>query len=105
MKNNPGGEEIAIVQELLQKDLEFKPVPSHSFEDLKNSLLNYIQHLLNNDLERLVQGLYRIDVSEEKVKEALNNQFPDLIAEQLTTLIIERQQAKAITRKRYRHKN
>lgn len=95
-------EEIGIVSDLLKKDLELQPVPSPSWEELKAELKKYINYLLNKDFERLLQGLYRIDVNERRVKEILNVESPETIAEKLTELILERQRQKAITRMQYR---
>jgi hypothetical protein len=68
--------------------------------DFKKSLTRLIGHLLNNDFERLINGLYRIDVSEEKVKWALAS--GDDVAEQIALLIIDREMEKVITREKYR---
>jgi hypothetical protein len=72
---------------------------SLSFDDrlsIKKELSTYLNHLLLNDFSALVQILYQVDVSEEKLKLVLkeNTQADagDLIAE----LIIERQSQKRI---------
>lgn len=95
-------EEIEIVEYLLNKDLELQPLSSPSWEDLNAELKKFINHLLNNDLERLLQGLYRIDVNEKRVKEILNVEPPETIADKLTDLILIRQREKALTRMQYR---
>lgn len=95
-------EEIGIVSELLKKDLELQPVSSPTWEELKAELKKYINYLLNKDFERLLQGLYRIDVNEGRVKEILNVESPETIADKLTDLILDRQRQKAISRMQYR---
>lgn len=72
-------------------------------EVLKNKLAQVIVDLLLHDMERLLGILYRIDVKEEKVKEAFAQHDPRLIAPRLADLIIGRELQKAVTRSR--HKN
>ena len=68
------------------------------FHELRKVLIRRIEELIEKDVEKLKWILYRIDVSEKKVHEALatNAQlhYPDLLAD----LIIERQIEKARTR-------
>lgn len=68
------------------------------FHELRKILIRRIEELIEKDVEKLKWILYRIDVSEKKVHEALatNAQlhYPDLLAD----LIIERQIEKARTR-------
>lgn len=68
-------------------------------DELKGSLAAAVNHLLLNDFPALVQLLYRIDVSEEKLKQTLKaNAGIDaglLIAE----MIIDREKQKAAWRK------
>ncbi len=71
-----------------------------SVEDLQEILAKLIRHLLDNDLERLLNGLYRIDVSEEKVKAAMATQGD--VADKIALLIIEREMKKVVTREKYR---
>ena len=101
-KPSQAQDEIAIVRHLLRKDLELESHTPPSWDELSADLEKYINHLLNNDFERLLQGLYRIDVNEESVKKILNVESPEQIAERLTELILERQRQKAITRMQYR---
>ena len=69
-------------------------------EDFQLILAKLIRHLLDNDFERLINGLYRIDVSEEKVKQALSASGD--IAEEIATLIIKREMQKVETRRKYK---
>ena len=71
-----------------------------SAQDFELILAKLIRHLLDSDFERLINGLYRIDVSEEKVKQALSASGD--IAEEIATLIIKREMQKVETRRKYR---
>ena len=65
-----------------------------SYEELHTRLSAYINELIRNDFEKLVTYLYRIDVSEAKLKTLLH-QFPDQDAGHIiASLIIERQEQK-----------
>jgi hypothetical protein len=77
-----------IDEALLQLQRELSVL---ELDDLKRSLAFYVNDLLLNDFPRLVQLLYRIDVSEKKVKEVLRA-APDQDAGLLIAdLIVQRQ--------------
>ena len=69
-------------------------------EDFQEILAKLVRHLLDNDFERLLNGLYRIDVSEEKVKTAMASDGD--LADKISLLIIEREMQKVETRREYR---
>ena len=69
-------------------------------EDFQQLLTEVIRHVLDNDFERLLNGLYRIDVDEEKVKRAMASE--EDVAGQIASLIIEREMQKVVTREKYR---
>ncbi len=69
---------------------------------IKSKLYPVVQELLLHDTARLYQVLYRIDVKEEKVKKAFDdNPLLEVVAERITNLIIERQMEKMQWRKKY----
>lgn len=65
---------------------------------IRNELSTYLNYLLLNDFAALVQILYRVDVSEQKLKEVLQQNKQADAGDLLTNLIIERQLQKAIYR-------
>jgi hypothetical protein len=71
------------------------------FQELRKVLVRRIEELIEKDVEKLKWILYRIDVSEKKVHDALatNAQlhYPDVLAD----LIIDRQIEKVQTRAKY----
>ena len=72
-----------------------------SYEELHARLSVYVNELIKKDFEKLVTYLYRIDVSEAKLKTLLQ-QFPDQDAGHIiASLIIERQEQKIKTRQQY----
>lgn len=77
---------------------EFIPNGS-SLAEFRLELIRIIAELLERDMTRLMNSLYRIDVAEEKVKLAFAGKLP--VAEALSDLIIERELQKIAFRKKY----
>ena len=69
--------------------------------ELMGQLSAYINHLINNDFEKLVALLYRIDVHEEKLKHFLIDHPNEDAGTIIATLIIERTQQKINFRKQF----
>ena len=65
-------------------------------------LSQYIQELIDTDFSKLVNTLYRIDVSETKIKKALQNCQPQESNKVIARLIIEREKQKIKTREEYK---
>jgi len=64
-------------------------------------LIERINHLLQHDFEKLVGILYRIDVSEKKLQQFLQQNTAHDTAPVIADLVIERQLQKIATRKRF----
>ncbi|HNR85373.1 MAG TPA: hypothetical protein PKN22_01960 [Taishania sp.] len=78
-------------------------ITSGNNEQLFEALSNYLNHLIEHDFNQLVAILYRVDVSEEKVRQTLANapkgsNSGKLIAQ----LILEREQQKMYWREKYK---
>lgn len=70
-------------------------------EAFKKQLAIYLNELLLNDFEKLIQLLYRVDVSEQKLKETLAvNQGKDA-GELIADLLIKRQEEKLAGRQAF----
>lgn len=63
-------------------------------EDLRSQLVFYINHLLLNDFNQLVQLLYRVDVDEEKLKTLLHENSGTDASVIIADLLISRQEEK-----------
>lgn len=77
-------------------------IKASNLDQLKEWLTSEIIKLLMDDMEKLLNILYRIDVNEKKVKEIFAQHNPKLIAPSLAELIIEREIGKAETRIKFR---
>lgn len=90
------------ILEMTNKDvglsLSLTTVPDYT--EFVKELARAIEFLIEKDFEKLMQILYRIDVSESKVKEAFG--LEQDVAQQIALLIIEREEQKVITRAKYK---
>jgi hypothetical protein len=91
--------------EKLHKDfaLEKETLPAVSnLEIIRKQLIEKVKELMSRDYERFLNSLYRIDVSEKKVREILHSKDRTTIPEQLADLIIERQMMRVRTQILYK---
>ncbi|GAA4842570.1 hypothetical protein [Algivirga pacifica] len=89
------------LQVLPEEPLGESSDPIDEYTLLKERLSQLIAYLLANDFNRLLNGLYRMDVSEAKFKQAMagpSEKVSDVIAD----LIIERELEKIAFRKKYK---
>lgn len=68
----------------------------------KTQLIDAINWLIINDFEKLVFILYRIDVSEAKIKTLLNKENTNFAAPVIADAIIERLEEKKVSRQKYK---
>lgn len=64
---------------------------SDSYQQLHKTLSQVINHLITNDFARFISVLYRLDISEKKVKELLSNEMNIPAGDTIAELIIQRQ--------------
>jgi len=83
------------IEQLL--NLEGQLTAIHTVQ-LKERLALYLNHLLLNDFNKLIQILYRVDVNERKLKELLQNNQQTDAALIIAELLLERQEEKRRTR-------
>lgn len=92
--------------DLIQKDLgiadelDFDP-GEDPFGQLHAFLTPRIQHLLDHDFGYLINAMYRIDISEEVLKEILEHSKPGQIASDIAERVIAREKMKMETRMMY----
>jgi hypothetical protein len=68
---------------------------------IKNELSAYLNYLLVNDFSALVQILYRVDVSEQKIKMVLKENKEADAGDLLSELLIQRQTEKGSLRQSF----
>lgn len=74
----------------------------HTEEELINVLSIYIQELINKDFDHLLWLLYKIDVNEKKVKQAIAESETDQAHITIAKMIIAREKSKIKTREKYK---
>lgn len=80
--------------------LSLSPSTISTQDEFVKELARAIQYLIDADFEKLMHILYRIDVSENKVKQVFG--LEQDVATQIALLIIEREKQKVITREFYK---
>ncbi len=102
-------EKYIILNELIQKDLQLDEEESLVSADdtidlntLQKKLSFLVAYLLERDMHRLLNAMYRLDVSEAKFHEAMQSNSKEEAAAQIADLIIEREMQKVKTRLYYK---
>ena len=81
----------------LEGNIDFEDNESTN-DRLKKMLIRRLDELLAHDFNALLNALYRMDVSEHKVKQVLTLSDQEDLSEDLAEMIIERVLQKAATR-------
>ena len=101
-------EEYVILGELISKDLQLEDdelIGGEDIPDINNfheKLSILIAYLMENDMHRLLNAMYRLDVSEAKFYVAMQSLSKEEVARQVADLIIEREMQKVKTRLHYK---
>ena len=88
---------------ILRQSLEIELPENISFDLLKERISSHINFLIQSDFQKLVSILYRVDVSESKLRQLLKEKQGFDAANIITDLIIERQLQKIRSRQEYRN--
>lgn len=86
----------------IKQSMEIDLPENISFDKLKETLSNHINHLIQTDFQKLVSILYRVDVSEAKLKYLLKENTDKDASPIIAELIIERQLQKIKSRQEHR---
>jgi len=99
-------DEINQFDQLIVKDfslLENETLPDFfGNHELREKLKTVIAYLLQNDFNRLINAMYRLDVKESLFHEAMKQDDPVMIVERLADIIFEREWQKVQTRLYYK---
>lgn len=95
----------ARLSELIIQDFNLEPeqdlLEVGHLDELREKLEKIVAYLLDNDFERLLNAMYRLDINEEKFKMALSGNGKNAISAEITDLIISREIQKLKTRIKY----
>jgi hypothetical protein len=95
-KKNPT--ESSNLIQALNESLEVSLPASLNRDELEAQLAEIINHLIIQDFSKLIQLLYRVDVSEQKLKDLLKQYSNTAAGSIIARLIIERQEKKIESR-------
>lgn len=96
-------ENTELIQQV-NKELAITLPEQNSMTELQSQLAIHINYLILHHFEQLVNLLYRIDVSEAKIKSLLQNHTKENAGNIIAALIIERQIQKIKTRRQFSKK-
>ena len=88
----------------INHSLEMEWQETISMEELKDLLAGYIHHLISNNFNKLISILYRIDISEVKLRQLLANDPVEDAGKTIAELIIQRQLEKMRYRENFQSK-
>ena len=89
---------------LINKQVQTEFGEEVSLHDLHKKLAIFINDLIENDFQRLIDVLYKVDVDENKLKQTLQKEATKNAADTIATLIIEREVQKLQSRKEFKEK-
>ena len=89
---------------IINKELAIELPEKISLDELKKDLSIFINQLIQRDFHSLVALLYRIDISEAKLKKLLD-EMDENAGDIIAVLIIERELEKLQSRREYNQKD
>jgi hypothetical protein len=92
--------DVIVIQEALSADFDLSGCESR--EALLKRLSAEINHLIQGDFHRLIAFLYRLDISEIKLKQTLEENTDKDAGELIANLVVERQLQKLHTRQSFK---
>lgn len=90
--------ETNISEEIISLSGSLQPANN---DHIREQIIALVNTLINKDFHSLLQLLYQIDVSENKIRSCLQNDTDKLSADIIADLIIERQLQKIKSRKAF----
>jgi len=101
----PAVDDFAAVKAQLIKDLGAdlatpEMAAAHTMDELKSRLLPIVMRLIATGKPRLMQLIYRVDITEARLGRELENLPPEAAAQRMTELIVEREALKVELRRR-----
>ena len=102
-------EEFKILNALINNDLQVDESESlintgdpPDLNSFHQKLTQLIRYLLDHDMHRLLNAMYRLDVSEAKFSKAMHSPTRDEAARSIASLVLEREMQKVKTRLHYK---
>jgi len=83
-------------------EIRFSGNAYNAYEELFEQIEPHIKKLIDSNQSKFMGILYRIDVSDEQVKKAVNENSSEPFSEIITDLIIKRELQKVVIRQHYK---
>jgi hypothetical protein len=90
---------------LIRRSLDIDLGDDIRYEELNKYIAAHINQLIQTDFEKLVSLLYRIDISEKKLKHLLQQSRGQDAGKIIADLILERQEQKIKSRSRFKQQD
>ena len=98
--------ELALITIVTNLDLSNKNGKEESYDAQFELLSQFIDQLIQTDFNRLLRILYRVDISEEKLKLKLaENKDRELSSKIIAQMLIDRELEKIASRAKYKNKD
>ncbi|TWW01726.1 hypothetical protein [Chitinophaga pinensis] len=72
-----------------------------TYDQLEEALAEKLEQLISSDFQQFVLLLYKVDVSEFSIRQVLEADLTPGVYRKIAALLIERQQEKILSRKKY----
>lgn len=86
-------------------EIKFSGNAYNAYEELFEQIEPHIDQLLNSNRQKFMGILYRIDLSDEQVKIAVNNNSSEPFSAIISDLIIKRELQKVVIRNQYKKRD
>lgn len=96
-------EQIIKDFDMFGMEIKFSGNAYNAYEELFNQIEPHIKNLIDTNHQKFMGILYRIDLSDEQVKKAVNENSSESFSEIVTDLIIKRELQKVVIRKHYKN--
>ena len=83
-------------------EIKFSGNPYNAYEELFDQIQPHIDKLINSNQPKFLGILYRIDINEEQIKKAINDNLSEPFSHIITDLVIKRELQKVVIRKQYK---
>ncbi len=84
-------------------EIKFSGNAYNAYEELFEQIEPHIKKLIDTNHSKFMGILYRIDVSDEQIKKAVNENTSEPFSEIITDLIIKRELQKVVIRQHYKN--
>lgn len=88
--------------EMFGMEIKFSGNPYNAYEELFDQIEPQIKKLIDSNRSKFLGILYRIDLNDEQVKKAVNENSSEPFSEIITDLIIKRELQKVVIRNHYK---